>query len=72
MDNPVTCFSPVNFALVYNFIEDAVKAEKNTFFQYEGYEIYVSDRSIIAFKERGYSLARIDKERGVYSLAKRQ
>lgn len=72
MDNPVACFSPINFEVVYNFLEQAASAEAATYIQYKEYEIHIGVPASLSFRDNGYTLARIDKNRAVFSLAKRQ
>jgi hypothetical protein len=72
MENPVACFSPANFDMVYNFVVQATRDAPNGYMLYKGYEIYAGEPSSLSFKDNGYTLARIDKNRAVFSLAKRQ
>ncbi len=72
MDNPGACFSPANFDIVYSFVEQAARAAATAYIQYKEYEIYIGEPASLSFKDNGYTLARIDKNRAVFSLAKRQ
>ena len=72
MDNPVACFSPTNFDVVYNFVEQAARADAAAYIQYKEYEIHIGEPASLSFRDNGYTLARIDKNRAVFSLAKRQ
>ncbi len=71
-DNPVACFSPANFDLVFDFVAQAASAAPAGYMHYNGYEIHTGEPASLSFKESGYTLARIDKNRAVFSLAKRQ
>lgn len=72
MDNPVACFSPANFDVVYNFVEQAARAASAEYIQCKEYEIHIGEPASLSVKENGYTLARIDKNRAVFSLAKKQ
>lgn len=72
MSDSGNCFSPANFDLVYYFVAQAARAAPEGYIQYKEYEIHAGEPPSLSFKDNGYTLARIDKNRAVFSLAKRQ
>lgn len=72
MSNPATCFSPANFDIVFRFVVQTASAAPEGYMLYNGYEIHPGEPLSLSFKDNGYTLARIDKNRAVFSLAKRQ
>ena len=69
MDNAQTCFSEENLITVYNYLKNRISSRNKSFFEYSGYELYVYENTEIALKEKGYTLAKINKENGIISLS---
>jgi len=67
-----TCFSKENFDRVYKYIDDNIKNENNIHYQYDNYELYLTSTTEISFNKDGYTLAKVAKEQGFVSLAKRK
>jgi hypothetical protein len=63
------CFSTLNLSIVHSYIKNQSIRNKNSFFEFEGYELYAEENLQIALKDKGYTLARINRENGIYSLA---
>ena len=70
INNTDTCFSKANFDKVYKHVDAQIKNEDNSFYEYDSYQLYLTDTTTIAFKKSGYTLAKITKEKGTTSLAK--
>lgn len=67
-----SCFSKANFDSVYKYINVQIKKSNTTFSKYDNYELYLNDTTEISFKKDGYTLSKVIKEKGVFSLAKRK
>lgn len=63
-----SCFSKENFDQVYSFIKAQMKERE--YLLYQSYEWHLTDEKSIVMKKDNYSLAIIDREKGIYSLAK--
>ncbi len=69
MDSPDNCFSEINLSIVHSWIKEHSRKDNKPFIEFDGYELYAETDMIIIVKEKGYTLARITKENGIYSLA---
>lgn len=72
-----TCFSKINFDIVYKYIEEQIKTNNTKFYIYNNskkyksiyYEFYLKDTTNIYIKDnKSTTLAVISKEKGIYSL----
>lgn len=59
-----------NFDDIYDFIEIQIKENDGSFYFYKNYELHLKDNSEIILKKGNYTLSRIVKEKGIFSLAK--
>ena len=65
-----SCFTASNFDTVYTYIAIQIKNGNNSYFNLDGYEIYLTDESNIAVKkEKKYTVGTINKSKGIFSLA---
>lgn len=62
-----TCFSVENYQKIHDLV--AQKKEKKSFWTFGGYNIYPQKENL-SFKIEGFTLGRITKEKGIFSLAK--
>ncbi len=73
LDDPTqseNCFSKDNFKIVYNYIVSKAENSNNTFYEFCSYEIYAESKIRIVFKKNNFTIAVIDQDKGIYSLAK--
>ncbi len=63
-----TCFSAENYTKLHAFITEK-QTKKKPFFEYNGYNIYAQKENI-SFKMEGFTLGRINLEKGIHSFAK--
>ncbi|WP_445455161.1 hypothetical protein [Flavobacterium sp. HNIBRBA15423] len=72
-----TCFSRINFDIVYNYIEEQIKTNNTKYYIYDNskkyksayYELYLKDTTTIYIKNNeSRPLAVISKEKGIHSL----
>lgn len=61
-----------NFDNVYNYIENQIKKDNMSFYPYHNYELHLIGNSEIILKKEGYTLSKITKEKGIFSLPKRE
>ena len=64
-----TCFSKENFDTVYEFIKTQTRKSQGGFYLYDSTEIYISRIDELSFKKNGYTLSKINREKGIFSLA---
>lgn len=64
------CFSETNFDTVYQYIDAQIKESDESFYQHGKYELWLSDASEISLKKEGYTLSKIVRKKGIFSLAK--
>lgn len=65
--NPI---SNENFDSVYKFIEMQIKEESAQFFSYKDYELHLNDDLEIIIKKNAYTLSKISRGNGIFSLVK--
>jgi len=65
-----SCFSKVNFDIVYKYLDDQIKKGNKTFYEYDSLKLFLTDTTEISFKKDFYTLAKINQTTGVVSLAK--
>lgn len=63
------CFSEINLNIVHNYIKQKISIGNTPYYKYEKYELYIDDKTTIYLKDKGYTLAVINKEKGIVSLA---
>lgn len=63
------CFTNKNFDTVYKFIKTQTIKNQSDFYLYDDIEIYINGVDELSFKKNGYTLSKINKERGIFSLA---
>ena len=63
------CFSNENFDTVYKFIKTQTLKNQSEFYLFDDTEIYINNTDELSFKKKGYTLSKINKERGIFSLA---
>ncbi|HEX8016190.1 MAG TPA: hypothetical protein VF465_13230 [Flavobacterium sp.] len=68
--NNQLCFSKTNFDSVYQFILIKTQHNKTKEYIHGDWEIVVSDSSELLFKKKGYSLSKVNREWGIFSLQK--
>ena len=66
------CFTEENFDRVHGFLKGQIKGAEEVFYKHDGYEFHLGDTGQIDLKKDRWTLARISRERGVVSLAKRE
>jgi len=65
------CFSKENFQKVYGYIENKINEDGSSFFVFKEYEVHITKKEeIISIKKNGYTLSKIEVEKGIYSLNK--
>jgi len=64
------CFSETNFETVYQYLDNKITTQELIFYAHGNYEIYLIRENEIKIKYRGWSMAIISKERGIFALAK--
>jgi hypothetical protein len=69
MNKTENCFSEANLAIVYSYIKNQISSGNKSFYEYGGYELHVYENTEIALKDKGYTLAKINKENGIISLS---
>lgn len=65
--NPI---SNENFDSVYKFIEMQIKEGSTQFFSYKDYELHLNDDLEIIIKKNAYTLSKISRGNGIFSLVK--
>lgn len=65
-----SCFSKVNFDIVYKYLDDQIKKGNKTFYEYDSLKLILTDTTEISFKKDFYTLAKINQTQGIVSLAK--
>ena len=63
------CFTKKNFDTVCKFIKTQTIKNQSDFYTYDDIEIYISSIDELSFKKNGSTLAIINKEKGIFSLA---
>jgi len=61
-----------NFDSVYKFIELQIKKEPTEFYNYKEYELHLNDDLEIIIKKNAYTLSKISRGNGIFSLVKTQ
>jgi hypothetical protein len=69
MNSTESCFSETDFSIVYNYIEGQIDKGNKGFYEFDDYELYLKDPAEITLKQKGYTLARIIRGEGIFSLA---
>ncbi len=71
MEEPreISCFSEDNFETVYWHIASLTEQNDLDYLPMEDYQLKILDNRDIAIQKEGYTLAKISKEKGIYSLA---
>lgn len=72
MEEPheISCFSADSFETVYWHIASLTEQNDLDYLTIEDYQLKILDNRDIAVQKAGYTLAKISKEKGIYSLAK--
>ena len=65
-----SCFSEANFEIVYAYVEKQVRQSDSGHYQMGDMELHLRGDNQIFLKKNNYTLAIIDRETGIYSLAK--
>lgn len=65
-----TCFSPANFEHVYKYVDIQIKKNNANFYTYGNYDLYLSNEMEISFKKNKYTLSKVIREKGIFSLVK--
>jgi hypothetical protein len=66
----VDCFTTDNFDSVYSFIQSQLATSKSEFYIVEKTEIHLTNDQEITFKSNGYTFSKVNREKGIISLAK--
>jgi len=69
MEKADNCFSEINLTIVHNYIKHKISIGNTPYYKYEEYELYAGEQLTIYLKDKGYTLAIINKENGIVSLA---
>lgn len=59
-----------DFDSVYQWIEKQIKRNNVSFYYYRSYELYLKDHLEIIIRKSSYTLSKISREKGIFSLAK--
>ena len=63
------CFTNENFDTVYKFIKTQTIKNQSDFYLYDEIEIYINSIDELSLKKNGYTLSKINKKSGIFSLA---
>lgn len=63
-------FSDDNFDLAYKYLEGQIKSSNKPYYHYNEYEIHLIDEATIAFKKKAFTLSKVIKAKGIFSLSK--
>jgi hypothetical protein len=69
MEKTDNCFSEINLKIVHNYLKQQISIGNTPYYKYDGYELYIDEEKTIFLKDKGYTLAVINKENGIVSLA---
>jgi len=65
-----SCHNVENFDKVYSYLKKEITEGNTHFYIHKGYEFYLIDNQRIDLRKSNYTLAVIDKDKGIYALAK--
>ncbi|PKL19285.1 MAG: hypothetical protein CVV49_01495 [Spirochaetae bacterium HGW-Spirochaetae-5] len=69
MEKTDKCFSEMNLSIVHNYLKQQISTGNTPYYKYDGYELYIDEEITIFLKDKGYTLAVINKKNGIVSLA---